>query len=90
MTATDKPVQRVTRDTYMVLFPNCRRKARHVVVRIAAGDLLRFREKGRRAWYDLPIAEAFGLAVKCAAGFRICLVPGPKFKPSRRRRKPRA
>lgn len=80
MTATDKPVQRVTREAYMVLFPNCRRKARRVVVRIDAGDLLRFREAGRRRWYDLPIAETFGIAVKCAAGFRICLVPGPRLK----------
>ena len=80
MTATDKPVQRVTRDTYMVLFPTCRKKARKVVVRIDQGDLLRFREKGRRSWYDLPIDEAFGLAVKCSAGFRICLVPGPKLR----------
>ena len=30
MTATDKPVQRVTRDTYLVLFPACRKKARRV------------------------------------------------------------
>jgi hypothetical protein len=80
MTATDKPVQRVTRDPYMVLFPTCRKKARQIVVRIDAGDILRFREKGRRAWYDLPIDEAFGLAVKCSAGFRICLVPGPRLK----------
>ncbi len=86
MTATDKPVRRVTRDTYMVLFPNCRKKARRIVVRIGAGDLLRFRELRRRGWYDLHIADAFGLAVKCAAGFRICLVPGPRPKPGRKHR----
>lgn len=83
MTATDKPVQRVTRDAYMVLFPNCRKKARRVVVRIDAVDILRFRELGRRRWYDMPIADAFGIAVKCTAGFRICLVPGPKLQRGR-------
>jgi hypothetical protein len=80
MTTTNKPVQRVTRDAYMVLFPTCRKKARPIVVRIGQGDILRFREKRRRAWYDLPIDEAFSLAVKCAAGFRVCLVPGPKLR----------
>jgi len=80
MTSTDKPVQRVTRRQYMVLYPTCRKKAREIVVRIEAGDILRFREKGRRRRYDLPIDEAFGLAVKCSAGFRVCFVPGPKRK----------
>ena len=80
MTATDKPVQRVTRGAYMVLFPMCRKKARPIVVRIEAGDILRFREKGRRKWYNLPIDQAFGLAVKGAAGFRVCLVPGPRVR----------
>lgn len=80
MTGTDKPVQRVTRGTYMVLFPTCRKKARRIVVRIEAGDILRFRELGRRKRYDLPINEAFGLAVKCSAGFRICVVPGPTLR----------
>lgn len=85
MTATDKSVQRVSRESYMVLFPNCRRKARAIVVAIGPGDILRFREKGRRTWYDLPIEISFGIAVKCAAGFSLCFVPGPKL---RRKQKP--
>ena len=80
MTSTDRPVQRITRGAFMVLFTTCRKKARQIVVRIDQADILRFREKGRRSWYDLPIDQAFSVAVKCAAGFRICLVPGPKLR----------
>jgi hypothetical protein len=78
MTPTSKPVQRVTERKFNVLFPGSSKKARQIVVRIDKGDLLRFREKKRRQWYDMTIDQAFSLAVKCAAGFRICLVPGPK------------
>ncbi|MDP3072614.1 MAG: hypothetical protein Q8N18_20135 [Opitutaceae bacterium] len=81
MTTTDKAVQRVTRAPYMVLFPNSRAKARAIVVAIGPGDLLRFREKGRRTWFDLPLEAAFGMAVKCAAEFRLCFVPGKKTRP---------
>lgn len=80
MTSTDKPVQRVTRGEFMVLFPNNRKKARRVVVRIDSGDILRFRESGRRQFYDLPIEDAFSIAVKCQAGFRVCHVPGPAMQ----------
>ena len=34
---TDKPVQRLTRDAYMVLFPTSRKRARPIVARIAPG-----------------------------------------------------
>jgi len=64
----------------MVLFSTRRKKARQVVVKIDHGDLLRFREKGRRQWYDVPIDIAFGIAVKASAGFRICIVPGPQLR----------
>ena len=70
-----KPVQRVTELSYMVLFPGSRKKARKIVARIDKGDIIRFRELRRRQWYDLNIDVAFSLAVKCAAGFRICMVP---------------
>jgi hypothetical protein len=80
MTSTNKPVQRVTERPYMVLFPNCRRKARQVVVRIDKGDILRFREKGRRQLYDLTIDQAFSIAVKATAGFHVCMVPGPSMR----------
>lgn len=81
MTTTDKTVQRVTRAPYMVLFPNSRARARAILVAIGPGDLLRFREKGRRMWFDLPVEAASGMAVKCAAGFRLCFVPGKQARP---------
>ena len=80
MTPTSKEVQRVTVKAYRVLYT----KSRPIVVRLAQGDLLRFREKGRRLRFDLPIDVAFGIAVKAAAGYRICIFPGPA--PSRRRK----
>lgn len=80
MTATDKPVQRVTVKEFMVLFPNNRKKARRVVVRVDSGDILRFREQGRRQWYDLPIETAMSIAVKSSAGFMVCHVPGPRLR----------
>ncbi len=80
MTATDRPVQRVTVKEFMVLFPNNRKKARRIVARIDSGDIIRFREAGRRQWYDLPIEDAFSIAVKCSAGFRVCHVPGPSLQ----------
>ena len=49
-------------------------------VRIALGDLLQFRERGRRQWYDLAIDDAFGVAVRCGAGFRHCYAAGPKLQ----------
>jgi hypothetical protein len=80
MTATDKPVQRVTQREYMVLFPHNKRKARRIVTRIDQGDILRFREHGRRQWFDLNIDEAMRLAVKARAGFVVCMVPGPALR----------
>ncbi len=59
MTTTDKPVSRVTRDAYRVLYVSPRR----IVVRIGPGDVLSFRERGRRHWFSLPIAAAFRVAV---------------------------
>ena len=80
MTTTNSPVTRVTASPYMVLFPTSRKKARPIVVRIDRGDILRFREKGRRQLYDMPIDQAFSIAVKATAGFRVCMVPGPRMK----------
>ena len=77
---TSKPVQRCTELPYSVLLPGSRSKSRAVVVRIDKGDILRFREKGRRQWYDMTIDTAFSIAVKASAGFRVCMVPGPKRK----------
>jgi hypothetical protein len=76
MTSTDRPVARVTRSAYSTLYA----ERRQIVVRIAPGDLLEFREKGRRDWFLLAIDDAFGVAVKCRAGFRLCFIPGPRKK----------
>jgi len=64
MTSTDRPVRRVTRAPYRVLYA----EARPVVVQIGPGDVLEFREWGRRQVWRLPIAEAFRLALRRAAG----------------------
>jgi len=64
MTSTDRPVTRVTRAPYRVLYP----QARPVVVTIGPGDVLVFRERGRRQSWAMPIAEAFRLAVRRASG----------------------
>ena len=63
MTATNKAVQRVTTREYSVLY----RKARPIVVRIAPGDVLEFREKGRRGRWLLAIETAFRHAVQLQA-----------------------
>ena len=80
MTTTDHAVQRVTRSSYSTLYA----KARPIVVRIAAGDLLQFREHGRRQWYDIAIDDVFSIAVKAHSGFRLCFVPGPKLQKGRK------
>lgn len=59
MTNLNRPVRRRTRDAYAVLQP----KAGRIVVTLAPGDLLVFRqERGRHAW-TLPIEAAFRAAV---------------------------
>jgi hypothetical protein len=82
MTDTQKPVQRVTTRTYATLY----RKARPIVVRIDQGDIIRFREKGRRQWFDLSIDQAFGIAIKGQAGFLVCHVPGPSLRKGKTKR----
>ena len=62
MTTTDKPVQRVTRGKFNVLFASSM-KARAIVTRIGLGDVLYFREQGRREWFPLNIETAFKRAV---------------------------
>ncbi len=47
MTTFDKPVQRVTRGAFNVLYTGAS-EARQIVVRLAPGDVLEFRELGRR------------------------------------------
>lgn len=66
MTTTDRTVRRRTRHKYNVLF-NGSKKARTVVCSIIPGDVLEFRESGRRARFTLAIDTAFKYAVRLAA-----------------------
>jgi hypothetical protein len=66
MTTTDKPVTRRTRRDYSVLYPSAR-DARPVVVTIKPGDILEFREHGRRGRWQLAIDTAFRYAVRLQA-----------------------
>lgn len=63
MTSFGKPIHRRTRGLYAVLY----RKARHIVVTLAPGDLIQFREAGRRTRWSLPADTAFKYAVRLAA-----------------------
>ncbi len=60
MTELNKPVRRRTRSAYSLLYIN---QARKIVVELTPGDLLTFRELGRRARWHLPIESAFRIAV---------------------------
>ena len=57
-------VTRKTRGSYRVLYS----EPRPIVVRLAPGDLLEFREHGRRQTWSLPVDLAFKLAVRRQAG----------------------
>lgn len=63
MTEINKPVSRKTRQPYAVLYA----KARPIVVTIKPGDVLEFREHGRRSRWLLSIDTAFKYAVRLAA-----------------------
>lgn len=66
MKTIDKKVQRRTRDSYRVLYaPGYR--ARPIVVAILPGDVLEFREHGRRGRWLLAIDSAFKYAVRIKA-----------------------
>ena len=61
MTTLEHAVYRLTRGAYPVLHHSSRRQ---IVTGMEAGDILTFREKGRRRRFSLPIDGAFRLAVK--------------------------
>jgi len=63
MTTLTRPVTRRTRGAYSVLYP----RPRQIIVTLANGDLLEFREAGRRAKWMLPIEAAFRQAVRAKA-----------------------
>jgi len=60
MTSLTKPVHRVTRGAYRVLYS----APREVVVSLLEGDLLGFREKGRKQVFTLPVDVAFRISVR--------------------------
>jgi hypothetical protein len=63
MTALSKPVHRATRGAYRTAYA----KPRRVVASFLPGDLLSFRELGRRTRWQLPIDVAFRYAIQLAA-----------------------
>lgn len=58
-----KPVKRRTAAVYRVLY----NQPRHIVVTLAPGDVLQFREAGRREVFPLPVDRAFKFAVRLKA-----------------------
>ena len=60
MTELTKAVRRKTRRAYVVLYA----AARPIVVSLEPGDVIGFREAGRRQVWTLPIDRMFRLAVR--------------------------
>ena len=63
MTPLRKPISRRTAEAYSVLYV----KARPIVVTLLPGDVLEFREHGRRGRWLLAIDTAFKYAVRLKA-----------------------
>jgi hypothetical protein len=63
MTELNRSISRRTRLSYPVLYRN----ARQIVVTLVVGDVIEFREAGRRARWPLPIDSAFKYAVRLKA-----------------------
>lgn len=69
-TEINRPVRRRTQRSYNVLFVNPR-KARKIVVEIQPGDVLEFREHGRKMRWHLSIDDAFKYAVRRQAAAEV-------------------
>ena len=63
MTPLVKPVRRKTVQPYRILYA----QARPIIVSLAPGDVLEFREQGRRKVFPLPIPRAFQYAIRLHA-----------------------
>lgn len=63
MTGLHKPVSRRTARKYAVLY----REQRPIVVTLLPGDVLEFRESGRRDRWHLAVDSAFRYAVRAKA-----------------------
>lgn len=70
MTELNKPIRRRTRDAYSILYVSSRH-ARKIVVELKPGDIIEFREAGRRIRWQLPIETAFRYALNRAANARL-------------------
>lgn len=64
MTSLTKAVRRKTRSSYSVLYAG---ELRPIVVSLEPGDVITFREAGRRHVWSLPIDRMFRQAVREAA-----------------------
>lgn len=64
MTSTERSVTRITRAAYSVLYP----APRQIVVSLGPGDVIRFREKGRREEWSVGVGEVFRWCVRRRAG----------------------
>lgn len=62
MTTLDRPVRRVTRNTY-----GYGRNARKLVVILQKGDLITFREQGRRTSHTARLYDVFWWMLRCEA-----------------------
>lgn len=58
-----RSIHRSTKNSYNVLY-HSGSKSRQIVVGMLPGDVLEFREKGRRGRYTIPIDVVFRQAVK--------------------------
>jgi hypothetical protein len=64
MTSLNKPVRRKTRWSYSVLYAH---DSRPIVVSLEPGDVVTFREAGRRHVWSVPVDRMFRQAVREAA-----------------------
>lgn len=63
MTNLENKITRKTRCAYRILY----QQPRQIVASFCPGDIIEFREHGRRQRYSLPIDAAFRLAVRLHA-----------------------
>jgi hypothetical protein len=64
MTSLTKAVRRKTRLPYAVLYAG---KSRPIIVSLEPGDIISFREAGRRQVWSVPIDQVFRQAVRDTA-----------------------
>lgn len=60
MTTLTKPIHRKTRGAYSTLYA----RPRQIVISLLPGDLIQFREAGRRQRYQVPVDAMFTQVVR--------------------------